>query len=625
MAAPAEIQQYRHTFTVNVSKINSVPAGGKLLVNSYLKTPPPGPGAVLEIKAKIKKPPSAKNASGFDYAAYLRRQNIFATANALEVRQIGAIKLPFYLRAAYSVKDDIIDTVYHYLPGEAARILVPMLVGDKSSLTSRDKRVFTDAGIMHILVVSGLNVAYFTALFVFIFRISGLTRRQSYLLSIPFIFLFAVITGANPPVLRASVMAAFVILSMSLRRDPDIIHSIALSALIILIINPQSVFDASFQLSFAATLGIVSLYPRINRLFESSPYLIRKLPGSLFSVSLAAQLAVLPLIAYYFNRVQVIGLISNIVIVPLTGVITISGMALYLLHFVPGPLAGLASLICSKTIFLMLSLGNFFASLDISSFNIPSPSIFQICLYYALLWASFTFKKYYILPAAALISLSASLAYSFSVSGPAFEGLRINLLEAGPAVFAHIAEGNGENWVFAMNNPQSIKRNEYYSDFLQRYFSKAGINTIDGLIAGNGGETLGAQLKTEKLVGGDEIFSVAASSAQFIRGESGSALYMEYGAYKLIFLSRPDKPLWKKTAPLFSGSAKKVVVLCGRQNPTVTNNIAGRIGAADIAIYSSKSGKTGTLLSRGGNQTVNLSGTGALAFEISDDIINICP
>ncbi|OGS09824.1 MAG: hypothetical protein A2386_01855 [Elusimicrobia bacterium RIFOXYB1_FULL_48_9] len=176
-----------------------------------------------------------------------------------------------------------------------------------------------------------------------------------------------------------------------------------------------------------------------------------------------------------------------------------------------------------------------------------------------------------------------------------------------------------------MNNPQSIKRNEYYSDFLQRYFSKAGINTIDGLIAGNGGETLGAQLKTEKLVGGDEIFSVAASSAQFIRGESGSALYMEYGAYKLIFLSRPDKPLWKKTAPLFSGSAKKVVVLCGRQNPTVTNNIAGRIGAADIAIYSSKSGKTGTLLSRGGNQTVNLSGTGALAFEISDDIINICP
>ena len=113
-----------------------------------------------------------------------------------------------------------------------------MVIGEQSGINDEEKTKFINAGVIHILVVSGLNVAYCSLIFVWLFRIIGLSYKKAAILSIPFILLYMMITGANPPVVRATVMALFVILSLSLAREPNIYQSLSLAAMAILLINP---------------------------------------------------------------------------------------------------------------------------------------------------------------------------------------------------------------------------------------------------------------------------------------------------------------------------------------------------------------------------------------------------
>lgn len=380
VVSPPAFRANRAGLELEALEVSGVKARGRLLLFCY-----GGAGAGLEpgntiiFSAGLKLPP--RSYKGFDYALYLRRRGIYAVAHAARLEVAGFEPPSPLSRAASAISDDVYDKIRRGVPEREADVLCKMVIGDRSGISAEDRRRFTDAGVMHVLVVSGLNVAYVVLLFGSAFRLAGLRPRAAALLAVPFIFLYALAAGANPPVMRAALTAVAVIISLALAREPDAWQSLSLAAFCILAARPQSLFTPSFQLSFAATAGILFIYPRLYALCAGLPALPRRFCAA-SAVSVSAQLAVAPLLALYFGKLPVSGLASNIVIVPLAGLITVTGLASYLAAL-PGPwLAGPAALVNTWLVRAVLLAVDFFSGLKYASVPVAPPPLPLVIAYY---------------------------------------------------------------------------------------------------------------------------------------------------------------------------------------------------------------------------------------------------
>ncbi|PKM92984.1 MAG: DNA internalization-related competence protein ComEC/Rec2 [Elusimicrobia bacterium HGW-Elusimicrobia-4] len=287
------------------------------------------------------------------------------------------------------------------VPSPPARMMVSgssmnITIGEKSGLTTYIQKIFIDAGVMHVLVVSGSNVAFVAVIFFWIFRsILRLKKKISFGLLIPIILLYAIITGANPPVLRATIMTLIVIVALLLSRNADVYQGIFLAALIILIYNPLTLFEAGFQMSFTATLGIIYFFPKFQSALK-----IHKLPKffnwllSVFLASLSAQIAIAPLMAYYFNKVSIIALVSNLVILPMIGISLGAGFALYFASLIGTPLLIIVSKLTGEVVSLIIYLVDMFANVPYSTIRISTPSLYFIMLFYIIVVGLPKIKNY---------------------------------------------------------------------------------------------------------------------------------------------------------------------------------------------------------------------------------------
>jgi competence protein ComEC len=469
-----------HTFVLVTESINQKKVTVHLLVKSRAYLPGIELGDVVRISGKIFPPSRAKNPGSFDYAAYLERQKIHYIVHAVSVRVLARKTPPFYILLAQHLKESIISIIHTYLPSKEAGILIPMLIGEKSGLDTETKQEFNDAGVTHVLVVSGFNVAYVTTIFLFLFRLTGFSRRKAAPLTIPFILLYVILTGANPPVVRAGVMALFVIISLSLAREPLIYQSLAMAAMVILLFDPSALFSASFQLSFAATIGIIYLNPYLMVPFKKMPRWIQSTAGNLFSVSLAAQLAVLPLIAYYFNKISVAGLLSNLFIVPLTGCITIAGLFLYFLHYISPLLASLAGTVNYYLLNLLLVIVHFFSKMPHATLPVATPSMIAIVLYYVVLIGIFTVRKSVGMRYVMGIVMLLGIGYYGYSRHTVKQRLSITFLSVGNGDAIHIRFPNGEDWMVDAGG--QLGNYDIGKKALLPYFQSKGIRKIEKLI-----------------------------------------------------------------------------------------------------------------------------------------------
>jgi len=346
-------------------------------------------GDEIEISGFLKLPPQAVNPGSFDYRKYLARKEIYSLFYVnpdKEIKKISsANKYSLFYWTNLSRKK-FLEIISKNLPQEAGEILAGIVLGEKSQLTPEIKKIFIDAGVMHILVVSGLNVGFVVAIFFWLFRwVFYLPRRTAMFLLFPVIIFYLFLTGAEAPVVRASIMAICVLLALLLKRETSIYQALLLALLIILLINPQSLFDVSVQLSFAATLGIVYLSTKFLRPFLAGPKPIVYSLGTFFT-SLAAQLSVNPLMAYYFHKVSIIAILANLLVVPLAGIILASGFLLIFSSLFGGIILFLVKQLNLFLLTGLIKMVNFFASLPKAIINVPQPGwLFFFWYYFTLL------------------------------------------------------------------------------------------------------------------------------------------------------------------------------------------------------------------------------------------------
>lgn len=206
------------------------------------------------------------------------------------------------------------------LEDDVLAIISALTVGDKSKLTREIKATYNAAGVSHILALSGLHIGILSMILSWLFyplrRVCGGKWIASFLI-VGLLWGFAFLSGLSPSVIRAVTMfSAYVVASIFSEDRFSGFSALTLTAFIMLIYQPMYLFDVGFQLSFMAVLGIFLFYPLIDSLFVVRNKIVAYL-WNIISLSLAAQLATLPLILYYFGTFPVYFLLSNLVVAPI--------------------------------------------------------------------------------------------------------------------------------------------------------------------------------------------------------------------------------------------------------------------------------------------------------------------
>ncbi|NOY96160.1 MAG: ComEC/Rec2 family competence protein, partial [Chlorobi bacterium] len=257
----------------------------------------------------------------FDYKKYLEKRKIYrqvyipsnnwreedSYSNPLFSPTICAERIRGRLISTYR-ENNIVD--------EKFAILSALTLGYKEALGPDVKSVFSSTGAMHVLAVSGLHVGiiYLIVNFLFGFLKRNPKGRVPFIcLAIAILWSYALVTGLSPSVQRAATMFSIVIIGENLRRPANIYNTLASSAFILLVMNPNLLYDVGFQLSYSAVFGIVFFQPKIYKLFSPKYWLSDK-AWALFSVSVAAQITTFPFILYYFNQYPTYSILSNFIV-----------------------------------------------------------------------------------------------------------------------------------------------------------------------------------------------------------------------------------------------------------------------------------------------------------------------
>lgn len=397
------------------------PISGLVRVTVRAPTPRLRMGDRVELFGHLYRPPPPDNPGAFDWARWNARNGILvgmSCPNALCARRLStepgsklrAWSSGFRAHARAMLLDDL-------SAGAAAdaTLLEAVILGQRSTVDRKLDEAFIRTGCAHYLAASGLNVGILASLVWWIVRLLQRTRRESALYSIVAIGLYLLIADPRPPILRAGIMATCVCLSLWLRRGAPPLNGLMVSAIVILLIWPAALFDAGFQLSYAAVVGLFYLSPAIvagvQRCVRRDPLQLDRIPGVTppvgwwahgyraagrsvlytTAVSLAAWLATLPISLYHFQRVCPWGAPNSVIATLVVSIVTILGYTKLLITPV-APILGQAlgaplEWTTGALAWLVSRLG------DISGTNVicPPPPLFLIAAYDAALVAAAKF------------------------------------------------------------------------------------------------------------------------------------------------------------------------------------------------------------------------------------------
>ncbi|MFE3868116.1 ComEC/Rec2 family competence protein [Flavobacterium sp. LS2P90] len=303
-------------------------------------------GTILQIRSTLQENNPPNNPNQFDYSKYLENKQIFAQlyADADEIRISTKMEKNIWYYTS-KLRSKIIDNLEKSKFNKTElNVAIALILGQQQDISPEIIRDYQYAGAVHILSVSGLHIGFILLFVTFILKPLPNTKRGSFiklLIILASLFIFGVIAGLAPSVVRSVTMFSFVAIGNHLRRGDNIYHTLLVSVLIILLFEPSFLFDVGFQLSYIALFFIIWLQPLLASLWLPKNK-IAKYIWDILTVSFAAQIGTLPLSIYYFHQFPGLFFVTNLVIIPLLSIIMVLGvlvMVLAAFGYVPSFLA----------------------------------------------------------------------------------------------------------------------------------------------------------------------------------------------------------------------------------------------------------------------------------------------
>ncbi len=330
----------RLSFILDLSQVKDKDSweriSGKVLVNLF-KEMPLNYGDKIVLTGKLHRPFEFSDNRKFSYRDYLKRQGIIYVLSVKKEREVKILRVDFghlFLRRLYQWRSFASRLLERHLNSPESSLMQAMLLGERLHIPASLKDVFIKTGTAHILAISGFNVGIVVMVLFLLLRMIPGPAGMTYGLTIFFVVLYVLLTGASPSVVRAGIMSIVFLTGFVIERESSGINSLAFAAFLILVLDPQNIFDIGFQLSFISVLAILLFYPllidSIKPFLKRYPNKILKFVIESFALSLSAGFGVAGLIAYYFQIVTPVSLLANLMVVPLSAIATILGIGMLL-------------------------------------------------------------------------------------------------------------------------------------------------------------------------------------------------------------------------------------------------------------------------------------------------------
>lgn len=431
-------------------------------------------GQTIVFSAQISPLDAPKNPFGFDYSQYLQLNGIDGSIflNSGEWR-IADENVKGIKQRALNMRQKLVGLLEDAgLEGNELGLASTLVLGYKNNIDAEIKEAYMNAGAMHVLAVSGMHVGIVCTALEIIMKILGGCRllRIKRLAIIALLWCYAFITGLSPSVMRATVMFSFVMFGKVAGKNINIYNSLAASAFFLLIYNPSLLFQAGFQLSYVAVIGIVFFQPRIVRLIRiRKKNKLLKYLWELTAVSIAAQIATFPFCLYYFERTPVYFWLSNIIVSPSATIM----IFLTLLLLAVSPIAILSKSVGVVTAWvaksmnrIMMDISNLpFSTIENAYITIPQAVAVGVAIVSATIWLV-TKKGNWL-----LASLSAVLVLFIPVSLNKLDGCNtqaICIYYSPKNPLIQFVDGNNSYWLNKLDigkriNPMVKGGNEFWN------------------------------------------------------------------------------------------------------------------------------------------------------------------
>lgn len=338
-------------------------------------------GQIVLVKGKLETFDFQRNLGGFNEKLYMQTRRIDYKMFA-EILNKGKIINNFdsYIYKLHKKIKNMYETI---LPLKEASVLEAMLLGDKQNLDTSVKEIYRKSGISHILAISGLHISIISALLWLILDTLKLNKRVSSTIILTVLIVYCIFTGNSVSTTRAVIMIGIILFGNIIYYQSDVYTSIATAAFVLLIYQPLYLYDVGFQLSFGAVISIIVLSPVLERL-----YFIPKAIRLYLISTLAASLGTYPIIAYHFNTISVIGIVVNLLVLPLVSILVCFGIISTIVGFI---WIELGKFLCGIVYFILVFYENICtiaSTIPFSQIVTGQPDLILIFIYYTIILAT---------------------------------------------------------------------------------------------------------------------------------------------------------------------------------------------------------------------------------------------
>ncbi len=346
----------------------------------------------IELKGKLRSPIKAKNPSQFDYANYLKNNQVFSTFYVTNNNwKIVSKPDSFggkFLQKLNDTRNHILEHQKKFIKSPNIEVLGGIVFGD-DAINPPDtiKNSFINSGLLHILAASGMNVSIIFGIWYFIGCRLRINHRLVVILGAILVAFYTLMTGMGASVLRAAIMIEFIILGKLIDRSANSVSLIFLVAFLMLLYNPAMINDVGFQLSFVVTFALIFYAQPVLENVKNK--VIEFILGAIF-IPVIAQLWAAPIQMFYFNSFATYSILANFLISPFITVISFLGFVSSILAMIPvenfvDKICMTFAFVLNPVVTILIKISDYFANLPNALITTTHPDIFQIIIYYSIL------------------------------------------------------------------------------------------------------------------------------------------------------------------------------------------------------------------------------------------------